>query len=171
MADKQIILFDWDGETMIPAKGFAKRCDEYFVVGERYRMGVEELRSWVTHAHQFAWIADAWANLPESMAGQFPTPEHLRKFALVKTGHCTMKQHPCKNNAEAQRLAATIRIYVEYSVVQTEGSVVTVFEPMSQSMRAMGKAQFQKSKTDILDYIAGLLEVAPGVLANQGQAA
>ena len=38
-------------------------------------------------------------------------------------------------------------------------------------MRAMGKADFEASKRDILEWVANLLDVAPATLAKQREAA
>jgi hypothetical protein len=162
------ILFQWDGEAMHPVRGFEKRADQAFVVGERYRMEVIAAHSWQSHKHQFAWIAEAWRSLPEALSVQYPSPEHLRKFALIAKGHCTVQQHVCQSKAEALRMAAALKPMDEFAVIITRDTVVSVYRAMSQSIKAMGGAQFQKSKTDVLDYVANLLGCEPDDL---GQAA
>jgi hypothetical protein len=51
---------------------------------------VEEVkeRSAKSHRHYFAVINEAWQNLPEDLADEFPNAEALRKRALIKNGLC-----------------------------------------------------------------------------------
>lgn len=167
------IVFEWRGDVMAPAgPGFARMCDKRFIVGERYRLDEISERSAASHAHYFAAINEAFQNLPEGISDQFDTPEKLRKFALIKTGYADQRQIVCASKAEAQRLAAFIRPMDEYAIVTASEAVVTVYTAKSQSMRAMGKAEFQKSKSDVLDYLASLVGTTPRTLEqNAGRAA
>lgn len=164
--------FEWDGEALIPRKGFARRADAMFVIGQTYVMSEEQERSSASHNHQFAWIKEAWASLPEHLAEQFPTEKILRKHALCRAGYCTVEQIACASNAEAMRQAATVRRFAdEYRLVTVKGNVVTVLTAKSQSVRAMGAKTFQDSKQKVLDIIADLIGVTPQMLAQQGEAA
>ncbi len=166
-------MFAWDGECMAPVSGFwSRKADEQFVVGERYRLVVENERSQVSHNHEFAFIAEAWQSLPDDLLDQYPSPEHLRKKGLIAKGHCTMTQHACKSVAEAERLEAAITKHVDtYAVVRRRDSVVTVYTAVSQSYKAMGKPMFQKSKTDLMEFVGDLLGVEQATLAKVGEAA
>lgn len=164
-------LFQWDGEVMKPVRPTQRLCDVQFTVGEVYSLQPIERRSAASHKHFFAAIHEAWLNLPEHLAERFETDEHLRKYALVKSGFADQQQIVCSSNAEALRLAAFIRPIDTYAVVSVEGRVVTRFTAKSQSMAAMGKEVFQRSKDAVLDYIAGLIEVQPRELAAAGAAA
>lgn len=167
------ILFQWDGEAMVPASvHWSRRADAQFVVGERYRLVEESDRSTASHRHEFAFIREAWNSFPDHLYDQFPSPEHLRKYGLIAKGHCTMTQHPCVSVAEAERLEAVLRNHVNtYAIMRRRGSVVTVYEAVSQSYRAMGKAMFQQSKSDLLEFVGDLIGVAPETLATVGRAA
>lgn len=166
------IMFRWTGEAMEPASGYwSRQANEHFVVGQRYRMVEEAERSEVSHRHEFAFIRQAWGSLPDELLAQYPNSEVLRKHALIAKGYCTMVQHACPTVAEAERLAAILKPYDAYSVVVRRGNVVTVYTAVSQSKRSMGSAQFQASKTAILEFIGDLLGVAPETLASQGEAA
>src|SRR5258708_5689576 len=79
------IAFEWDGEAMKPLQ--PKLADKEYVVGERYTLAPFEQRSLATHNHEFAWLYEAWMNLPEALAEQYPSPEHLRKRALIDAGY------------------------------------------------------------------------------------
>ena len=96
------ILYRWDGEAMTPAtQRFAREADKQFVVGEEYPLIVHEHRSAASHKHYFAAISDAWESLPESMAGEFPTSEHLRKRALIMAGYRDERSIVAASKAEA----------------------------------------------------------------------
>ena len=160
------IAFRWDGEAMYPIKAHARRADAEFVVGETYTMTPVEERSAQSHRHYFACIQQAWANLPDAALEQFPTSEHLRRFALIKTGFADRREIVASSKAEAMRLAAFVRPMDGFAIVTVEGCAVTVWTARSQSMRAMGKPEFQRSKTATLDYLATMLGVTPSDLSE-----
>jgi len=163
--------FEWDGEALIPRKGFARRADAMFVIGQTYVMSEEQERSNASHRHYFVSVSEAWNSLPDHLAERFPTSEHLRKYCLVKAGFADHRQIVCASKAEAQRVAAFIKPMDEYSVVTVNDAVVTVFTPQSQSVRAMGAKTFQDSKQKVLDIIADMIGVTPATLAAQEEAA
>lgn len=170
MSEAPPMVFTWDGEHMVPLR--PRLADEHFVIGQRYTLTEFHQRSAASHNHYFAAVHDGWQNLPEHMADQFPTPEHLRKFALIKAGYADSQSVVCASRAEALRVAAFVRGADEFSVVTVSESTVTRWTAKSQSMRAMGKKVFQESKTAVLDVIAAMISVAPRQLAREaGRAA
>lgn len=166
------ITFTWDGESMVPLQRFQRLCDKQFVVGETYPLVEEHGRSRASHNHYFASIHDAWQNLPESIAADFPTDDHLRKFALIKAGFCDKREAVFSTVDDALHAAAIVRPADEYAVVSVSGRVLRVFTAKSQTLKAMGKKDFQDSKTAVLDVIADMVGVHPAELrANAGKAA
>lgn len=166
------ILFRRNGEAMVPHPRFLRECDTSFVVGESYRLAVQENRSPANHNHYFAAIHEGWMNLPELIAERFPTTEHLRKYALIKSGYRDERSIVCNFKAEAQRIAAFIKPMDEFAVVTTHEAVVTVWTARSQSKAAMGKQIFQESKSKVFDVIAEMIGVQPESLPhNVGRAA
>lgn len=166
------VICIWDGESFVPQTRFARVCDRAFVVGQEYPLIVHEARSMASHGHFFACLAECWRNLPEDVAERFPTVEHLRKFALIKSGYADERSIVCASKAEAQRVAAFVRPMDEFAIVVVSESVVRVFTAQSQSTRAMGRKAFQESKDAVLAYASSLIGVAPKtVAANAGQAA
>lgn len=151
------MAFTWDGEAMRPRH--PRLADRHFVVGETYRLVEHHERSSASHAHYFAVIAEAHSSLPEHMAQRMPTPEHLRRHALIKAGYCDSHTMVASSKAEALRIAAFIRPVDEFAVVVVEGCVVTRYTAKSQSYRAMGKQAFEDSKRAVLDVIADMLGV------------
>lgn len=164
--------FTWDAErsVMVPVRRLT--ADKTYVDGELYRLGVVEERSLNSHNHFFAALHEAWLNLPELMAERFPTEEHLRRTALIEKGWHNSHTLACASNAQAVRVAAFMKPIDEFAVVIVRGSTVTRYTAKSQSARAMGREEFQKSKQDVLDYVADLIGKTPKELAaNAGKAA
>jgi len=154
--------FMWNGEAMIPTK--PKLADKEYVIGQRYWLEQASERSWISHRHEFAWIAEAWGNLPHALAETFPTPEHLRKAALIATGWRRETVIDAGNAAAALRVAAYARVADEFAHVVTRGQTVIVRKARSQRMHGldrMDKAEFQKAKDDILGWISNLIGVEP----------
>lgn len=168
------VLLQYQGEGEFrPARRFwAERCDKQFVIGEEYRMAPVEERSDVSHRHEFAWLREAWKQIPESVADLYPTPEHLRKRALIQAGWYNEEAIDAGTNAAALRVAATFRKREEFSLVIVRGPAVLIRTAKSQSRRAMQKDEFQRSKTAMMEVVAEMIEVDPATLqANAGQAA
>lgn len=148
----------WNGEALAPTNSvWKRRAAERLAEGEIYSVEVREMRSLASHNHYFASIAEAHANLPEEMAERWATPDHLRRYALIHAGYRDERSFACASKAEAVRIAAFVRPMDDYAVVVVRESVVIVLTAKSQSMKAMGKAEFQKSKDAVLDYVAGLI--------------
>lgn len=168
-------LFQWDGEALYPASPMMARiCDQQFVIGERYMMIDHHDRSMNSHRHYFACIHDAWQNLPEAYAGMpfAQSSEHLRAYALIRTGYCESHTVVCSSKAEAQRMAAFIRPIDQFSVVDVKEATVTRFTAKSQSMKAMDRKEFQRSKDDVLTFLEDLIGLGKGdLMANQRAAA
>jgi hypothetical protein len=160
------IPFAWDGDAMVPLPGFRRRCDEQYVIGERYLLEPIEERSAASHRHFFAAIRECWMNLPDRIGDRFSSPEALRKHALVQTGYRDERSIVCASRAEAQRVAAFVRPMDDFAVVTVREAIVVVYTAKSQSMRAMGREEFGKSKEAVLDYLASLIGTDRDALAG-----
>jgi len=152
------VLFRWSGEAMEPLPRFARACDAAYTVGEVYRMEVQEQRSLISHNHYFASLNDIFLSLPEEFGDRIPTVEHMRKWALIRCGYRDERSIVCASKAEAKRIAAFVKPLDEFAIIVVHEATVTVLTAKSQSMKAMGKADFQKSKDDVLAYCQGLLD-------------
>ena len=176
MSNAPPIPFRWTGSSFEPVGRFGKECDRHFVVGEIYRLVELEERSIASHRQEFAWLHDAWLSLPEEIAANFSSEDELRKHALIRTGWCHRVEHVYPSKAEALRQAATIRQHKgEYCIVVVRDTLVTVLTARSQKMRgtgAMKKDEFQRSKSDIMEFIGAMLGVtADDLQRNGGRAA
>jgi hypothetical protein len=151
--------FTWTGSSFDPLPRFEKRCDEEYVVGQRYRLEATEPRSIETHNHFFACVSDAWSNLPDHLADEFPSPSHLRAWGLIKAGFADKTVIKCASNDDAISAAKEFKKGEKIKIVEVSGRIVTVWTPHSQSKKAMGAARFQQSKTAVLQAIAELIGV------------
>lgn len=156
---------------MVPLPRFQQACDRAFTVGEVYPLVVQEERSQASHRQYFAALNDAWMNLTDEDAMRFPTAEHLRKWALVQAGYADERSIACTDKLEARKVAAFIRPIDEYAVVVVREATIKVFTPKSQSVRAMGKRDFQESKEAVLGVVASMIGVKPAELTKNAGAA
>lgn len=153
------LLFTWDGEYLIPVS--QRTADKLLVVGQRYAFVEYADRSQASHSHQFAWLAEAWRNLPENLADLYPTPEHLRKRALIEAGYYDETIVDAGTNAAALRMATFMRAKDDFALVIVRGAFAIERVAKSQSRRAMDRKTFQESKTAIMEIVAALIGVAP----------
>ena len=158
---------DWDGLVMRPLDAAAAARE--FPRRGRYLLQECAARSGRSHRHYFAALASAWRNLPEDQAARFPSPEHLRKIALIKCGYAKRREIVCASPEEAQRLLGLIEGIDEYALISIIGPVVTVWSASSQSARHMGRDRFQQSKQQVIEFAAGLIGVGADQLAAEGK--
>lgn len=159
-----LVTVMWDGEAFRPVTPFNRRqAAEAYGEGEVITVTEASDRSKATHNHQFAQIAEMWQTLPEGLADApyAVSPDALRKHALIATGHCDVETVDAGSKAAAERVAGTLKKHAEkahgYAITKLRGPVVILYTPHSQSMRAMGRDLFQRSKSDVLEWIERLL--------------
>lgn len=151
------LRYNGDGEFKASTAYHAKAMDKTLVIGEVTTWQQVEERSLKSHAHYFAAIHDAWVNLPEAIAGEFPNSESLRKYALIKEGYCTVKKVVCGSNREANELTAFLLGLDSYLVCEVTDKVATIYRAESQSYKNMGKKQFKESKTAVLEFLSAMI--------------
>lgn len=171
MTDRPIQV-TWDGEVLRPTSTFwLNRAREAWGDGEILMVEAREERSSASHNHLFAAIAECWQNLPDEKKEQYPTPEHLRKWATIKAGFHDRRDMPCAGPASAMELARFIRPIDTYAVVLARGDVVSVYTAKSLSLRSMDKAAFAKAKEAILDVLGKLIGTTANDLSKAGEQA
>lgn len=151
----------WNGEALTPVGHYGlSAARELMKPGDTVIVEVDHPRGPNTHKHQFAEIADAWRHLPEAVQ-HLPwaaNPDTLRKHALVVTGFRNTYQIDCGKKATADRVGDALEAAEwgkhGYAIAQVNGPVVTVWTPVSQSYRAMGAKEFQRSKEAVLNWVA-----------------
>ena len=166
------VIFEWLDGKMVPLSRFRNVCSRQFAEGQQYSLGEVEERSYKSHGHYFACVAEAWKNLPEIYAQEFVTSEHLRKHALIKTRWFNLESMVLGRKADALKVVAFARKHDEYAIVAIDKNTVRVYTAMSQSIQAMGREDFQQSKSDVLDFLDDMLNIERGSLsANAGMSA
>ncbi len=158
----------WDGEAFRPEDRFQWQCQQDYVVGEKYQFEALPMRSIASHNHFMAAVDDVWKNLREDESKRFPSPTHLRRWALVETGYCTEKITVYDTAKDARQAAAGIRARDPYVVMQVKGNILYEWEPLSQKILQMDPVTFQKSKTDVLDLLASMIGVRQKQLGKGG---
>lgn len=160
------LLWRWDGEAMWPRPTFVREANERYVVGETYRLDEIEDRSQTSHDHMFAFVGEAWKNLPERLAAEFPTAKHLRKRALIETGQHRETILDVGTKEAAIQVATTLRSKDEFAWIVVRGHVVVMREAVSQKKSEMGAKAFQESKDKLLAWVSELIGVEPEQLAR-----
>ena len=160
-------------DSLVPATAYQlERFKEHFDEDKRYTITEHQERSVKSHNHYFASVAEGWQQLPEGMADDFPSPEALRKHALIRTGYYDQSSIICESPAKAKEFAAFCRPLDEFAIVSICGPAVVVRTAKSQSRKAMGGKVFNESKQAVLAWVSDLVGVDLAVLtANVGRAA
>ena len=165
------IAYRWTGEAMAPLIRFHSQVNRDFVVGQLYRLAEVEDRSAKSHAHQFAWLKEAWASLPDQLADEYPSPEHLRKRALIMAGWFDETILDAGSNAGALRVASHLRHKDQFAYIAVRGVFVIERVARSQSLAAMDRQAFAASKQRVLEIVADMIGVAPETLQKQTESA
>lgn len=155
----------WNGETMEPLA--PKLADRHLVIGETYLL--QPGRSRKSHNHFFAVVQRAWENLPESIAKEFPTAEHLRARALIELGYSLTRSCPTADEEMALRVAGFMGPSHPFSVIAVQGNMVVEVVPMSQSLEGMDAETFAQSKKDVLEYLSALIGVSVEELSKSAK--
>jgi hypothetical protein len=154
-----------------PVGRYAEECASWFKDGEIVRLEQVQERSMKSHNHQFAWLIEAWKNLPEDLADDYPTYEHLRKRALIQAGYFHETAIDVGSKAGALRVAADYRSRLEFAYIIVRGPIVIIREAMSQRKSVMGAKAFQESKSAIMAIVADLIGVEPDQLQREAEQA
>jgi len=161
------ILARWDGERLEPARRHAKTLAASLVIGEWYFVEVVEQRSMASHRHYFAQLTEIWRSIPEEVGERYPSVESFRKACLIACGFCHKTEAVCATNRQALALAATIGRMDDYALVEVRDRALAVWTADSQSLKAMGKETFQKSKQAVLEWTAAQIGARPEELPRE----
>lgn len=168
------LVYEGDGNWSIANKAWGKRCDELYVVHERYAFSEVDTRNMKLHAAYFASIGEAWKNLPEGWGDYFKSPDHLRKYCLIKEGYCTTATFTLANEDEALAFAAYFRVpgeSGEFRIIERRGNVVVVNTARSQQVLRKGKGMdadtFKSSSRAVLNRLDIMLGTSRGTVAKQ----
>lgn len=155
------LICKWTGEALEPLARFHNIANAHLVMGQLYVVEPEQPRSMASHRHQWPAIKEAWMNLPENIASEFPTPEHLRKRGLIECGYRDEYKFACASPADLAQVIAAFSKGEKYAVISTSGNTGVIWIPKSQSMKEMPGGEFNKSKQAVLDWAWGLCGLKP----------
>jgi len=162
------LTYEGEGRFVAPTLYWRTVCDGLFTARTRYVFTQQQERSWKSHKHYFASVNEAWSNLPEKYANRYPTPDHLRKEALVACGYYEQREFVCETRDAALRLARFLRSDKEtFAIISVHERAVVERRPKSQKQRVMGKKEFQQSKDDVMAYVWNLVGVDPAQAAGE----
>lgn len=159
--------YRWSGDVMEPLPRFRHRAIDQFVIGQTYRLMVEEERSQATHRHFFACVNESWKNLPDDLAQRFASAEHLRKWALIRSGFHDERTLVMETPADARRTAAFIAKLDDQGVIIVKGNIVSHYTAKSQAIWAMDRKTFQESKEAVLELVAEMIGLTSAQLASE----
>lgn len=177
---QDVDVIDGEGEVtrtkaMVPNPRYHNIAARQFSEGEEYPLVIMETRSRASHNHYFAAIKDGFDNLPENIAARWDTPDHLRKWCLIESGWYVEKEIDFGSTIYAKRAALLLHDeFDEYvRIFQPDnGRKLIIRKAKSQSVAAMSKEPFERSKKDVLGLIESLIKLHSGELAkNAGSAA
>lgn len=168
----------WTNGAFVPVSAFwAEIARKNIEDGSSHWIREDFERSSKSHRHYFATISEGHSQLPENIAQRFPGkdgPECLRKYCLIKAGYCHMSEHLFDTPRDAQRAAILAEDRTNpdrYTITRVTGSVVHKFIAETQRQKDMGAERFQKSKSDVLEIIAGMIGISVEELAANAERA
>jgi hypothetical protein len=185
MSRSQAIAFTWreveviDAEgvvtktgAMVPSARYRKVAEQQFGAGGEHVLEEVAERSHASHGHYFAALNDLFNNVPEKMAPRWPTSSHFRAWLLIESGFFDEKEFDMTSERHAKALATFVRTNSPFARISIHGQKVIVRTAKSQSTKAMGKDEFQRSKDAVLDLASQLVGVTKSdAMKNAGRSA
>lgn len=154
--------------AMVPLNAAnASQARRQFHDGEEYPLAPLEARSRASHNAYFAELHSYWQNLPETVAARWLNEDHFRKWLLVETGWYDESEIDCATPAHAKETTGLIRSFDVYARMSVHGKKIIIRRARSQSAAAMGKAEFEKSKHDVLAVAATFVGVSPSQMKRE----
>lgn len=141
--------------AMVPEPRFRALCERQYALDESYALGPVDGVSSASRGGFFASVKEAWSNLPDDDT-RFPTPEHLRKRALVQAGWATHTQTVMDTKKDAVAFAKGLRRVDEYAVIKVSRNVVDCWIAKSIATGQISGDEFRGVKTRALDWVASL---------------
>lgn len=182
------VLFKFDAKNcvMVVNPRWREIARRMFKDGEDYALEEKLERSSAQHKFYFVSIKNAFTNLNKETLDLLKTPNHLRQWALITTGWYDERQVGGLSLAQAKRMAVIVAAllrsntdddYVEIIVRRNrdesdrlDGTAnLIVRTPKSQSRDAMDRETFKKSCEDVLDVLAGAINVTRRELEDSGK--
>lgn len=165
----------WNGKALVPVPKFERLAERQFVVGHTYVLEPHEFISHKERSRFMATVGEAHANLSAEALARYPTPSHLRKWALIKAGWRKEHYAAFATHEEASRHAAFLRGLDDMMVVVVSENVVRAYIARTQrvgdpEMGFMTKEEFRQSADDVLAILSGTIGVSQKALEREGRA-
>lgn len=160
--------------AMIPMNRQMNVCLSQYDIDQVYQLDVVAAkgeRSDAAHKRYMASITEAWNNLPEEMSKEYPTPDHLRKRALIKCGFYHENIITFDSMRDAARHAAYVKPMDPFAVVVVKETVVRHYRAKSQKYLRSGgmdKEEFNASSEAVLALLAPYIGITKSELKNEG---
>jgi hypothetical protein len=138
------------GFAQVPLARYHNLAASQFDEGEEYLLEEIEPRSMKSHRHFFVMVKEHFDQLPERLSERWPTPEHFRKWCLCETGWYDEKEFELASKRQAMALGTFIRTEDSFARIIIRDARVLVLKAKSQSLKAMGRKDFEASKKDVL---------------------
>lgn len=151
------LIYMGDGDFRASSPYHVRRCNQLYGQGELITVEAIAERSMASHRQYFAELNDLWETLPETLAGDFQSADHLRKYALIKSGYCKQSRLVLPTHEEAQEAALMVNELDSYALCEVTGCTLAVWVARSQSLKAMGREEFEASKIAVLDVIRKMI--------------
>jgi hypothetical protein len=158
----------WQTHAMVPVRRYHNVAAQQFDEGHEYVLAEAKERSRASHNYYFAALTKAFDNLPETVAPNFPTMDHFRKYLLIETNYVDLYPFNMESKKEAYRLATYLRVGDAFARLKIRDNIVIVQRAKSQSYKAMGKQEFEESKKKVLELAAQFVQVTPKQLIREG---
>lgn len=157
------------GMAMVPVKRYENFAARQFVAGNTYRLGPSEVQSEASRGHFFICIHLAWENLPEDVTPRWRDETHMRRWILIEKGWYHESEFVVADRDTALQLATYIEARNRYARFAVIDNKLIVREAMSQSPKAMGKNNFERSKQDVLGFLTNLLGIDVTTLKKEAK--
>lgn len=167
------IIYECADGAMRPLAYLKDLFDRTFKPGKRYKLAEFRERSRQTHNHFFAAVQGYWENWPENYERDLPSADILRKHALIRTGHYVQAVMAHQSIEAATAYVRDFIRYVDYaegSITSTALGTATVMRiAKTQRKDVMDDAEFQRSKTDVLEFCASVTGIPPEQMKREAK--
>lgn len=157
--------------AFVPTRGIARLVAGKYTAGMGYLLEPATLGSTPFERAFFASVNTAWQNLSDDrQREEYPTPDHLRKRALIKCGFHRTSEIVFDTDKDARRAAATAKLDDEYCVVVVSGNVMRKYVAESMKVRTkQDRERFKLMADAVLQLLAATLGTTKKELEREGQ--
>ncbi|MEM7529072.1 MAG: hypothetical protein AAF416_15585 [Pseudomonadota bacterium] len=164
-----IINAIWSGGSFRLSEASREEHRRKLREGEHYVLTVFRDRDWRFHRQYFARVRELWETLPEGDANApwGRSADHLRKWALVSIGCCTMSTIHVQGGGDQQARVVANQVCEamgEFAVILPgdEPGVMMIARPKSQALSSMKADEFRESARAVLEWLTVFVQTTRG---------